>query len=64
LYVAQQHYAVSLLQPMTFALYQPWFKGFSGQFGAISGPGGTPTFLYCYPARFWIDQNLKKSLGH
>ena len=64
LYVAQQHYAVSLLQPMTFALYQPWFKGFSGQFGAISGPGGTPTFLYCYPARFWIDRDLKKSLGH
>jgi peptide/nickel transport system substrate-binding protein len=64
LYVAQQHYAVSLLQPMTFALFQPWLKGFSGQSGSISGPGGSPPFLYCYPARFWIDQNVKKSLGH
>jgi peptide/nickel transport system substrate-binding protein len=60
-YVARQHFAISLLQPMQYSLYQPWFKGYSGQFGAISW---SPPSLSFYTARFWIDQKLKKSMGH
>jgi ABC-type transport system substrate-binding protein len=61
--VARQHFLISLLQPMEYTLYQPWLKGFSGQRDAISGAAG-PHHLFYYPARFWIDQKLKKSLGH
>ena len=60
-YVARQHFAISLLQPMRYALYQPWLKGYSGQFGAMSW---SPQSLSFYAARVWIDQKLKKSSGH
>jgi peptide/nickel transport system substrate-binding protein len=52
-YVAQQHYVISLLQPVTFSLVQPWLKGYSGQYGATYGSSGPP-FLFFYAARFWI----------
>ena len=60
--VARQHYLISLLQPVAFGLSQPWLKGFSYQVGAIGGTSG-PFFLDFYAARFWIDQNVKKSMG-
>jgi len=63
-YVAQQHYCVSLLEPMVYDLLQPWFKGgYNGQYGAISGTSG-PEMANFYQARFWVDQNLKKSMGY
>jgi peptide/nickel transport system substrate-binding protein len=58
LYVAQQHYEISLLQPASFSVYQPWLKGYTGQTRAISG-SSNPFFLGLYGARFWIDQSLK-----
>jgi len=64
-YVVRQHWCVSLLEPYLLTLYQPWLKGFTGQVNALSGTGGAAATLYFfYPARFWIDTNLKKSLGH
>jgi peptide/nickel transport system substrate-binding protein len=36
-YVVRQHWMISLLQPNYFGLYQPWLKGYNGQFGAITG---------------------------
>jgi ABC-type transport system substrate-binding protein len=62
-YMAQQHFVISLLQPLNSDLYQPWLKGFNAQDDALSGRFG-PTFLGFYGARFWIDQGLKKSMGH
>ena len=62
--IARQHFAISLLQPMKFSLYQPWLKGYHGQFGAVCSAAGSPQLLFFYPARFWIDQDLKKSMGH
>jgi peptide/nickel transport system substrate-binding protein len=62
-YVARKHFLISLLQPMECALYQPWFKGYNGERGSISGSAG-PHLLFYYPPRFWINQNLKKSMGH
>jgi peptide/nickel transport system substrate-binding protein len=62
--VARQHYAISLLKPMQYSLHQPWFKGYHGQFGSVCSAAGSPQLLFFYPARFWIDWDLKKSMGH
>ena len=62
-YVAQQHYVISLLQPNSFCLYWPWIKGYNAQYAVISGGSG-PQLLFFYEGRFWIDQNLKKSMGY
>lgn len=64
LYVARQHYSISFLTKQTFALYQPWLKGYNGQTGAFSGSSAGPLFLAYYGARYWIDTNLKKSMGN
>jgi peptide/nickel transport system substrate-binding protein len=63
-YVARQHFAVSLVQPMQYSLYQPWLKGYDGQFFALSAASGGPPMVFFYPARFWIDRQLKQSMGH
>jgi ABC-type transport system substrate-binding protein len=63
-YVAQQHFAISLLQPTQYSLYQPWLKGYQGQFFALSSASGGPPLIFFYPARFWIDQKLKRKMGH
>jgi peptide/nickel transport system substrate-binding protein len=60
-YVARQHFAISLLNPVKYSLAQPWLKGYTGQFGSISR---SPQSLSFYASRFWIDRKLKKSLGH
>lgn len=59
----RQHFTIALLHPNLFALYQPWLKGYNGQYGAIAAGNAGPPFLYFYTARFWIDQNVKKSMG-
>ena len=55
-YVARQHFDVSLVQPNTYNLCQPWLKGYNGRL--FSNQTGF------YAARFWVDQNLKKSSGY
>jgi ABC-type transport system substrate-binding protein len=56
--VAEQHYAISLLQPNLFSFYQPWLKGYNGQDNALKSVAGF------YLSRYWIDGSVKKSLGH
>jgi hypothetical protein len=63
-HIARQHFAISLLSPGSYTLYQPWLKGFNGQFGAFCSAAGSPQLLFFYPARFWIDKELKKKMGH
>jgi len=63
-YVAKQHWAVCLLVENTYTAYAPWFKGYYGQFDAIACGAVGPHLLGFYCARFWIDQNMKKSMGH
>jgi peptide/nickel transport system substrate-binding protein len=63
-YIARQHFAISLLSPGSYTVYQPWLKGFHGQFGAVCSAAGSPQLLSFYPARFWIDHELKKKMGH
>ena len=62
-YVAQQHFVISLLQPVQFDLCQPWLKGYNAQYGATAGSSG-PFFCWFYEARFWVDQTIKTSMGH
>jgi peptide/nickel transport system substrate-binding protein len=56
-YLTRQHFSISLLQPKSFALCQPWLKGYYGQFGLITGSAVLSFDL----GRFWIDQKLRKS---
>ncbi|MGP8080605.1 MAG: ABC transporter substrate-binding protein [Dehalococcoidales bacterium] len=57
--VAQNQWAVSLLPIVSYGVYQPWLKGYNGQFFAISGGASGPYFLGFFASRFWIDQNVK-----
>jgi peptide/nickel transport system substrate-binding protein len=61
--VARQHYAISLLLPVQYSLCQPWLKGYHAQSHSIWMGAGGPSMLSFYAARFWIDKNLKKSMG-
>jgi ABC-type transport system substrate-binding protein len=63
-YVALQHFSISLLQAMSYSLCQPWLKGFDAQFGSTWGVATGPLMLSHYLGRFWVDQGLKKSMGH
>ena len=56
--VAEQHYALSLLQPNLFSFYQPWINGYNGQNNALGTIDGF------YLSRFWVDGSVKNSLGH
>jgi len=63
-YVAEQHFSISLLQPLQYDLGQPWFRGgYNAQYGAFPTASGA-TLPAFYHARFWIDQNLKKAMGY
>ena len=61
--VVKGHNEISLLIPMNFCIYQPWLKGYNGQDRALSGQA-KPLMEGFYTSRFWIDQNLKKSMGY
>ena len=65
-YMAPMHWEITLCTPNMFALYQPWFKGYNGQAFSVSSLGGGTGALWIgfYSARFWIDTNMKKSMGH
>ena len=63
-YFARQHFTISLLHPMRYYPYQPWLKGYNGQYFSVTAGTGGPTFLFFYPARFWIDRKLKYSMSH
>ena len=61
-YVAEHFFAVSLLQTSTYTMCQPWLKGgYNGQSMSLSNAGIMYGF---YTARFWIDQNMKRSMGY
>ena len=63
-YFARQHFTISLLHPVRYYPYQPWLKGYNGQFFSVAAGIGGPVFLFFYPARFWIDRKLKQAMGH
>jgi hypothetical protein len=64
LYVAQQHYVIGLFEPTYFNFYQPWLNGYSGQNNSMAGSSGQLLMIGFYTARFWINSDLKKSMGY
>ena len=56
-YIAQQHFAISLLTPYQYAFYQPWLKGYNGQALSVPTVTGYANLGYFYESRFWIDHN-------
>jgi peptide/nickel transport system substrate-binding protein len=54
-YAIKNHWHVNVLPTVSYCVYQPWLNGFNGEatkpFGALV-------------ARFWIDQELKESMGY
>jgi len=61
--VARGHYLISLFQPPVYSLCQPWVKGYNAQIHSVWMEAGGPSMLSLYGARFWIDRDLKKSMG-
>jgi ABC-type transport system substrate-binding protein len=59
LYVAQQHFAISLIDAPQFCYCQPWLKGYAQQASSLGGSGGGPQYFGHYAARFWVDSSLK-----
>ena len=57
--VTQQNWMISLLNPSLFNVYQPWLKGYAGQYFAMSGGTSGPIMLGYYASRYWIDPSLK-----
>ena len=55
-YVAQNHFAISLLVPNTISMSQPWVGGYNSQDSFTSE---TPTPGGFYSARYWINGSLK-----
>jgi peptide/nickel transport system substrate-binding protein len=63
LYAAQQHFVISLAQPSTFNMVQPWIMGAVGANtlgDAVTGAG----FGDGSPIAVWINTSLKSSSGH
>ena len=54
-YAIAQHWSINILPTVVFAVYEPWYKGYSGE---LSDRGGF------YDSKCWIDQSLKTSMGH
>jgi len=58
MYTLRQHWAVQgYMTGTNVTTYWPWVKGYSGE----STMGNVYQFYF---ARWWIDQNLKKKMGH
>jgi ABC-type transport system substrate-binding protein len=55
LYIATQHYVISIAQPASFNMVQPWIKG---------NPGSNTTGNYTGYPRCWIDPAIKSVYVH
>jgi len=61
---ARQHYAISLPEPISYSLCQPWLKGYNAPYhSAWMGTGG-PSMAGFYLGRYWIGHKLKNSMEH
>jgi peptide/nickel transport system substrate-binding protein len=58
LYVATQHFAISISQPTSFNMVQPWVKGNPGRNTLGNCTFRSPGVI------IWIDSAMKTSLGH
>ena len=59
MYYIEQQYEVWGPKPPIYNFAQPWLGGYNGEYSHLGG--GQNWTMY---ARFWIDQELKESMGH
>jgi peptide/nickel transport system substrate-binding protein len=57
-YILEQAISVWLPAPYKYTLYQPWFQKFHGEF-TVGWTRGNEWIRY-----FWVDKDMKKSLGY
>ena len=56
MYAIEQHWTINLFSVVNPAVWQPWIKGYSGEF---------PEFRKdMYYTRLWVDKAEKKSMGY
>jgi ABC-type transport system substrate-binding protein len=53
--VAEQHFAITLLEPKLYGVSQPWLHGYRAQYNAISGGGQVGLSQAFFLARWWVD---------
>ena len=53
-YTVEKHWSIHVFPLSDFTVFQPYIKGYSGEYMQKE---------YGYYARFWIDKELKKSMG-
>ena len=58
MYVMNLYLTVNTVPSLSYLLYQPWLKGYSGEMPTEFGVPVIPYF-----ARWWIDSELKASMG-
>ena len=51
-------YTIPLGAEYAYSLWYPWVKGYNGEFSTHY------SITYYWPKHIWIDQTLKKSMGH
>ena len=56
MYAMEHYWSVPILPSVSYVLYQPWLKGYSED-----GFWGQHGYQF---ARWWIDHDLKKAMGH
>ncbi|MBN2077278.1 MAG: ABC transporter substrate-binding protein [Dehalococcoidales bacterium] len=57
-YIVDQSYIIPIAAPLVYMAWQPWLKGYNGE-RAIGLWNGADYYLYS-----WLDQDMKKSMGH
>ncbi|MBI4282862.1 MAG: ABC transporter substrate-binding protein [Chloroflexi bacterium] len=57
-YIHEQQWLIVLPAPHIYTLWQPWLKGYYGANDVSSSN------TFGHPAYIWIDQDLKKKMGH
>jgi len=62
--VARQHFAISLVQPMQYPCTIAVAQGYNGQFFLRFRQPPAAAVIFLLSGRFWIDQKLKKKMGH
>jgi peptide/nickel transport system substrate-binding protein len=58
-YTIEQHWSINLFPINTYNVFQPYFKGYSGESAGTTASWGQAHMW----ARLWIDANAKKTLG-
>lgn len=57
--VSQQQFVISLLNPSSFNVYQPWLNGYAGQTFAMTGGSSGPMMIGFYASRYWINTSAQ-----